>query len=88
MHPLLPLGFVSVIVPPFSRSVRIQRNPDNTPVRLEFCDGGGHLYRVVSLPVNDEGPVPVDAACAYIIVYNMAPIPIATAQAVFDVTPT
>jgi hypothetical protein len=88
MSPLVSFGHVAVIVPPFSRSVRIQRFPFNTPIRMEFWQGGGLLYRVVDLSPNEEGNTPIDAACAAILIYNMAAFSISSLQAVFDVTPT
>lgn len=86
--PLAAGGFVVVSIPPFSRSMRVQRNPVGTPLQLLFANNNGTVYREFAVPVNAEGPIPVDGWCQEVRIFNTAAVPINFMQAVFDVTPT
>jgi hypothetical protein len=84
---LIPGGLVNISIPPFAKSVRIQRRAGNLPVDLWFSNNFGVNYRRTSLGVNDEGPVAIDAASEQLRIFNTGAVNIEYLQAVFDVTP-
>ncbi len=85
---VLPPGMaVWVTVPPFSKSVRVQRTPSGSPIQLNFHNNFGFNYRTINLGPNDEGPVEFDSATDAINFFNTGAANIDIMQAVFDVTP-
>jgi hypothetical protein len=84
---LIPTAFVNISIPPFAKSVRIQRRPGNLPVDLWFSNNFGVNYRRTSLGTNNEGPVAIDCASEQLRVFNTGAVDISYLQAVFDVTP-
>jgi hypothetical protein len=78
---------VLVSLPPFSRQVRLQRDPIGGPIGITFRNNFLSSYRTVNLGPNDEGPIDIDAASDSMIIQNTGAAPITQLQAVFDVTP-
>lgn len=81
------LGGQNISVPPFARSVRVQRIPFGLPVQLNFRNNFNWQYRVVDLGPNDEGPVRIDAATDRIFLVNSGAAPLTHCQCVFDIAP-
>lgn len=86
--PLTPAAIVNVTVPPFAKTARFQRLPYGTPLRVTSVNNFGVTYREVNVPVNDEGPIPIDAWAQEIRVQNTGAVNIDFLQVVFDVTPS
>lgn len=78
---------VTLTVPPFARSIRVQRAPSGTPVGLVFQNNVGNPYRNVDLGPNDEGPILIDPVCQNIVVVNAGAVALPRCSAVFDVKP-
>jgi hypothetical protein len=87
ISPIAAGAFVTVSIPPFAQSVRMQRAPAGTPLTLTFQNNVSNPYRIVDLGPNDEGEIPIDPNCQTLVVTNAAAIPIPRLQAVFDVKP-
>ena len=78
---------VTLTVPPFARSIRVQRAPAGTPLAVVFQNNVGNPYRNVDLGPNDEGPIPIDPVCENIVITNTGAVALPRLQAVFDVKP-
>lgn len=87
ISPFPVAGVVTLTVPPFARTIRIQRAPTGTPIGLVFQNNVGNPYRNVDLGANDEGPISIDPVCQNIVVTNTGAVALPRCQAVFDVKP-
>lgn len=84
---IAPNNQVYASIPPFAKSVRVQRIPEGGPITLKFADNTGHVYRTIDLGPNDEGPINFDSATDTIGFQNTGAANITQLQAVFNVTP-
>lgn len=85
--PLVVAASVRLTVPPFAKSIRLERTA-NQPLELNFFNNSGVIFRTVQIPVNSEGPVAISAQTADILVTNVGATATPWLIAVFDVTPT